>query len=54
MGEDQAVTDSEECIFVDQASGLIHIKLQACLNLHETLKGKQTLKTMAARQGAII
>ena len=41
-------------IFVDHASGLIHVTLQSHLNSHETLKAKQTFEAMCRDSGVIV
>jgi hypothetical protein len=41
------------CIFIDHASGYIHVKYQAHLNTHETLKAKESFKLMCRDHGIV-
>ena len=41
------------CIFVDHATGLIHIELQSKLNTHETSKSKDSFEAMCRDEGVI-
>ena len=38
------------CIFVDHASGFIHVEMQVNLNTHETLKAKEKFELTTCRQ----
>ena len=41
------------CIFVDHASGYIHVKFQLHLNSHETLEAKASYKRMCLDHGVV-
>ena len=41
------------CIFVDHASGLVHIDLQSTMNSHETLEGKERFEQFCADHGVV-
>ena len=39
------------CMFVDHASGLIHVEFQTKLNSHETLKAKDRFERLCQDKG---
>ena len=41
------------CIFVDHATGYVHVELQAKLNTHETLASKQRFEEMCQHHGVV-
>lgn len=41
------------CLFVDQASGLVHVSFQEHLNTHETIVAKKEYETMAQDNGVV-
>jgi len=48
-----AANYSGGCIFVDNASGLVHVEHQQHLNTHETLKGKEKFELMCRDYGVV-
>ena len=41
------------CLFVDHASGYIHVKFQTHLNTHETIRAKEKFEQMCRDNGVI-
>lgn len=41
------------CLFVDHASGYIHVEFQTHLNTHETLNAKENFELMCRDHGVI-
>ena len=41
------------CIFVDHASGYIHVELQSKLNTHETMQSKVNFEAMCTQHGVV-
>ncbi|CAJ1930221.1 unnamed protein product [Cylindrotheca closterium] len=52
--EDDSLRFSGGCIFVDHASGFVHVHHQVHLNTHETLQGKEAFENKCREFGVIV
>ena len=53
-GSDHSKLYSGGCIFVDAATGLVHVEFQTHLNTHETLEAKDAFERWSRDQGVIL
>jgi hypothetical protein len=50
---DSEMYDSGGCLFIDHASGYIHVEFQTHLNTHETISAKEKIEQMCRGTGVI-